>query len=660
MGLGNNIADWFKAAGGRLGSLSVPARLLAVLLVGAAAIGGIWLVNSLKDAAMVPVLSRPVGADELSAAQETLRRQGIAHEASGRGILVARADLPQALAALKSKDIPGRDTGGSFEQMLGENDIWRTEAQNAKRWQAAKMASLSRLIGQFSAVRSAAVIFEPSRAGRLGRAAVAATAAVNVTLADETTMTAELIGAIADMVSGSIAGLARQEVRIVDSNGRSYRAGDPGSRPAAASRLAAAQKLLEAEQAYATKIRQMLHYIEGVIVTVNIEPLGDGMGPISIAVSMPRSYLVAAHRAVGGQAELTGDQLDETAGPQLARVQQSVMRLIGLTEPGDVNVEWHYDAPTSAELRRVDRSQGNWLAGNEELLAGGVLVALCLAAAVALARRRRALNAKSLPRDRAVSAELASQQSPPTDQQQPKGDQDAGDLFAFLQDVPSENIAAAIKDDRGQAIAMILARLSAGKAAAVLALLGRECQVEVVRRMAELGAGDQEVLREVHRGLAMRLGELRSKSALRQGAVGQIVEILHHAGWQTERTVLAGLGPDRPALAKAIQKRIFAFGDIADLPADRLQPALASIDCDELAIALRTAGREVSKKIFSALPSSAARQLRRQMDQIGPVRLSDVEAAQQQVAESVRQSCGGTYIPAGSPAEALTPGRSSD
>ena len=102
-------------------------------------------------------------------------------------------------------------------------------------------------------------------------------------------------------------------------------------------------------------------------------------------------------------------------------------------------------------------------------------------------------------------------------------------------------------------------------------------------------------------------------------------------------------------LAESIRKRMFVFDDVALLPRTVLRSALESLGSDELAIALRTAGKAVTEKVLSSLARGAAGKVRQEMERIGPVRLSDVEAAQERVVSAVRRLEGGLYTPSAGP-----------
>ncbi|MCD6364380.1 MAG: hypothetical protein J7M14_00740, partial [Planctomycetes bacterium] len=126
-------------------------------------------------------------------------------------------------------------------------------------------------------------------------------------------------------------------------------------------------------------------------------------------------------------------------------------------------------------------------------------------------------------------------------------------------------------------------------------------------------------------------------------------KILNHAGYASEKVVLDTIAGDQPDLADSILKRMFEFDDIVTLSNDRLSAALADCDPDEIAVALRTSTEQVKQKILSSLPNAQAERVREEMDNIGAVRLSDVEAAQRALAGAVRRTEAGRYVSADLP-----------
>ncbi len=213
--------------------------------------------------------------------------------------------------------------------------------------------------------------------------------------------------------------------------------------------------------------------------------------------------------------------------------------------------------------------------------------------------------------------------------------------FAFLEQLTGEQLAELVREEHPRTVAVVLAQLQAPQAAQVLATLPADVQAEAIRCLASLAAMDARVLQEVRRGLAEKRKAIAAGAACSVGGMDQVVEILRHAGETTERNVMETLADRQPDMAKSLFDRMFAFEDLAELPPAQLGPALERIESDELAVAMRTADKQISKRIFAVLRPGVARRLRREMDQSGPVRLSDVESARRRVVEAVRQiSCG--------------------
>jgi flagellar motor switch protein FliG len=202
-----------------------------------------------------------------------------------------------------------------------------------------------------------------------------------------------------------------------------------------------------------------------------------------------------------------------------------------------------------------------------------------------------------------------------------------------------------LQGEHPQTAALILTHAEPTAAAAVLDAFSSQRQVEVSRRIAEMAPVDPAVVGEVVRGLIARRAA-EGSPAEGAGGVGKVARILHHVGYATEKAVMDGLTGAEPALAESIRKRMFVFDDVALLPRNVLSSALETLGSDELAIALRTAPKDVKEKVLSALSREAASNVRTEMERIGPVRLSDVEVAQERVVAAVRRLEAGRYVSA--------------
>jgi flagellar motor switch protein FliG len=209
--------------------------------------------------------------------------------------------------------------------------------------------------------------------------------------------------------------------------------------------------------------------------------------------------------------------------------------------------------------------------------------------------------------------------------------------FAFLQKAESENLLTFIQDEHPQTIALIISHLSHHKASEVLGGLPPEKQVEVVRRVATMEQTNPEVVEEVESGLESRLSSMLLPSMEKVGGVSTIAEVLNLCDRSTEKAILEGIESDDPDLVEQIRRLMFVFEDILKVNDKGIQAVLKEIDNEELCLALKTASDELKEKIFANMSARAAVLIKEDMEYMGPVRLSDVEAAQQRIVDVVRR-----------------------
>ncbi|HSW46295.1 MAG TPA: flagellar motor switch protein FliG [Phycisphaerae bacterium] len=237
----------------------------------------------------------------------------------------------------------------------------------------------------------------------------------------------------------------------------------------------------------------------------------------------------------------------------------------------------------------------------------------------------RSVLEKALPKDEAsrVMEQIAHQVH-----QQP---------FSFLQKTESENLLTFMQDEHPQTIALILAHLPASKGSEILTGLPAAKQIEVVTRIANMEQTNPEVIQEVERGLEQRLSGIVSQQFQKVGGVEAVAEILNLSDRSTEKGILETLEAEDPDLVEQIRRLMFVFEDILMVNDKGIQAVLKEIDHDELALALKTASEEMKEKIFGNMSERASTLIREEMDYMGPVRLSDVEAAQQRIVDVVRR-----------------------
>lgn len=209
--------------------------------------------------------------------------------------------------------------------------------------------------------------------------------------------------------------------------------------------------------------------------------------------------------------------------------------------------------------------------------------------------------------------------------------------FSFVQRAETENLLTFIQDEHPQTIALILAHLPSAKASEILSGLPAAKQTEVVTRIANMEQTSPEVIKEVERGLERRLSGIVSERFAKVGGIEAVAEMLNLTDRATEKGILEALEAEDPDLVEQIRRLMFVFEDLLLVNDKGIQAVLKEVDNDELALALKTASDELKEKIFSNMSERAAQLIKEDMEYMGPVRVSDVEAAQQRIVDVVRR-----------------------
>jgi flagellar motor switch protein FliG len=208
--------------------------------------------------------------------------------------------------------------------------------------------------------------------------------------------------------------------------------------------------------------------------------------------------------------------------------------------------------------------------------------------------------------------------------------------FDFIRRTDPAHLLNFIQQEHPQTIALILAYLEPNKASVILQNLPNDVQSDVSRRIATMDRTSPEVLREVERVLEKKLSTLSSEDYTTAGGVDSIVEILNLVDRASEKQIIEALEDEDPELAEEIKKRMFVFEDIVMLDDRAIQKVLREVDSQELSKALKSVDTEVQDKIFRNMSKRAAGMLKEDMEFMGPVRLKDVEEAQQKIVSIIR------------------------
>ena len=209
--------------------------------------------------------------------------------------------------------------------------------------------------------------------------------------------------------------------------------------------------------------------------------------------------------------------------------------------------------------------------------------------------------------------------------------------FEFIRKTDASQLLNFIQDEHPQTIALILSYLPAGQASAVISALPLDKQADVARRIAQMDRTSPDVIKEVERVLERKLASLVNQDYTIVGGVDAIVEILNYVDRGTEKHIMENLEVEEPELADEIKRKMFVFEDILSLDDKTIQRVLRDVDNNDLGIALKGTSEEVQNVIFNNLSKRLAAMIREDMDFMGPVRMKDVEEAQQKIVGIIRR-----------------------
>ncbi len=209
--------------------------------------------------------------------------------------------------------------------------------------------------------------------------------------------------------------------------------------------------------------------------------------------------------------------------------------------------------------------------------------------------------------------------------------------FDFIRKTDPGQLINYIQYEHPQTIALILAYLDPDQSSAVLSELPSEMQTDVARRIALMESTTPEVLREVEKVLERKLSSVVTQDYTRAGGVSTLVGVLNRVDRAAEKTIIETLEVQDPELAEEIKKLLFVFEDIVQLDDRAVQLVLREVDSHDLALALKGAGEEVMSKIERNISKRAAQLLKEDINYMGPMRLRDVEEAQQKIVAEIRK-----------------------
>ena len=209
--------------------------------------------------------------------------------------------------------------------------------------------------------------------------------------------------------------------------------------------------------------------------------------------------------------------------------------------------------------------------------------------------------------------------------------------FEFIRKTDASQLLNFIQDEHPQTIALILSYLSPSQAAMIISALHPDRQADVAKRIAVMDRTSPEIIKEVEKVLESKLSSLVNQDYTIIGGVDSVVEILNTVDRGTEKHIMETLEIEEPELADEIRRKMFVFEDILLLDDRAIQRVLRDVENNDLSISLKGSNQEVQNAIFNNLSKRLASMIKEDMEFMGPVRMKDVEEAQQKIVNVIRK-----------------------
>ncbi len=231
-----------------------------------------------------------------------------------------------------------------------------------------------------------------------------------------------------------------------------------------------------------------------------------------------------------------------------------------------------------------------------------------------------------------------------------RGDYKAGAIFGRLgpsgtamevikeiAEMEGRQIFNLIKNEQPQTISFVLSYLDPAKASEIFGLLSPDLREEVVERLGTIDSTSLDLVGKIVRNLAKHFDNKVRPTYHRSGGVRAVADLLNGIDKEMSKSLLARLEERNAQLGAAIRKKMFSFEDLGRLAAADLQRVLREVESSNLAVSMKSASDGLREKIYNSISKRAAESLRDEIGMLGPVRLKDVEVAQDAIIQVVRR-----------------------
>lgn len=209
--------------------------------------------------------------------------------------------------------------------------------------------------------------------------------------------------------------------------------------------------------------------------------------------------------------------------------------------------------------------------------------------------------------------------------------------FEFLKKADHKHLLSFIQYEHPQTIALILLYTTPDQAAAILSELPRDKQLDVSMRIASMDRTSPEIIKEVESVLEKKLSTVVSSNLTELGGIKSMADILNRVDRATEKYILDEIDKSNHDLAEEVRKRLFVFEDIVYIDSRGVQRIIKEVQPKDLVIALKGATADVTNLIMNNMTKRMQESIKEEMEYLGPIRMSEVEEAQQKIVQIIRK-----------------------
>ncbi len=206
-----------------------------------------------------------------------------------------------------------------------------------------------------------------------------------------------------------------------------------------------------------------------------------------------------------------------------------------------------------------------------------------------------------------------------------------------LQKADPQQLARFIHNEHPQTIALVLSHLNATSAAGLLASLPQELRPEVALRMANLDQITPEIVNKIAKVIGDKLESIGQFSRESYGGVRAVSEIFNQLDAASSQAILDVIETQNPNLVETIRQLMFVFEDLLSVDGTQLKEVTSRVDRKVLTVALKGTSAKLKDHFFSTMSARGVEMLKEELESMGPVKIKDVEASQQQIIGIVRQ-----------------------